>query len=275
MLNLKVVKALAKKEFLDTIRDSWTLAIACIFAIISMAISYFGLVSQGQTGLQNFEVTITSLMSLVIYLVPLIALLLGYSAISGEREQGSLAVLLSQPLTRGEVIAGKFMGLALALATATLFGFGATGLLIMWRTGTQGWVNYLYFLLSSVVLGLIFLSIGLLISVLSQKKAGAAAGAIFLWFFFTFIYDLMLLGLLMTLSKQMKVAWLAVLLFLNPGDVFRLTNLLHLENLRVTMGLINLVSPQLMNGGLMALIFAAWIIIPLVISVYAFKEQDI
>ena len=275
MLNIKAVKTIAKKEFLDSIRDSWILAVAGIFAIISIAISYFGMSSRGQTGLQNFEITITSLMSLVIYLIPLIALLLGYSAISGEREQGSLALLLSQPLTRGEVIVGKFSGLALALTSASLFGFGAAGLLIMWRVGSDGWLHYVYFLISSIALGLVFLSLGLLISVLSTKKASSAVGAIFLWFFLTFIYDLMLLGFLMVTSKKMNVGWLASLLVLNPGDVFRLANLLHLETLKVTMGLVHLVSPKFMNGGILTLIFIAWIVIPLMISVLVFREQDI
>lgn len=274
MYKIKSIKVIAKKEFTETIRNNWTPVITGVFAAISVGISYFGLVTRGETGLQSFETTIASLMSMVIYIVPLIALLMGYSAVSGEREQGSLALLLTQPVSRGEVVLGKFFGLALALTCSTLVGFGITGVLILIRVGSQGWVNYVYFLLSSLCLGLVFLSMGLLISILARKKAEAAAGAIFLWFFFTFIFDMMLLGLLIFLAKQMKVAWLTMLLFFNPGDIFRLSNLIHLENLSSMMGLANLLPPSLMNGGLIILLFILWLTMLLTASVYAFNRQS-
>ncbi|MDT3705095.1 MAG: ABC transporter permease subunit [Thermincola sp.] len=274
MYKVRSIKVIAKKEFTETLRNSWTPVITCVFAAISVGISYFGLVTRGETGLQSFETTIASLMSMVIYIVPLIALLMGYSAVSGEREQGSLALLLTQPVSRGEVVLGKFLGLALALTCSTLVGFGITGVLILFRVGSQGWVNYVYFLLSSLCLGLVFLSMGLLISILARKKAEAAAGAIFLWFFFTFIFDMMLLGLLIFLAKQMKVAWLTMLLFFNPGDIFRLSNLIHLENLSSMMGLANLLPPSLMNGGLIILLFILWLTMLLTASVYAFNRQS-
>ena len=87
-----------------------------IFALFALAIAYFGAAQQGAVGFRGIEVTIASLVSLVIYLVPLIALVLGYDAIVGEKERGSLELLLSMPITRFEILLGKFSGLAAALA---------------------------------------------------------------------------------------------------------------------------------------------------------------
>ena len=91
-------------------------------------------------GFRGIEATIASLVSLVIYLVPLIALILGYDAIVGEREEGSLDLLLSMPLTRIELLLGKFVGLACALAFSTLAGFGLAGIVLsnhqIWRRCT-------------------------------------------------------------------------------------------------------------------------------------------
>jgi Cu-processing system permease protein len=114
------VGTLAMKEFRDRIRNRWVLAVAAVFTVFSLAIAWFGGAQQGAVGLQSAEATIASLVSLVIYLIPLIALLLGFDAVVGERERGSLDLLLALPITRGELLLGKYLGLAAALTLSTL-----------------------------------------------------------------------------------------------------------------------------------------------------------
>ena len=122
MIEFGQVATLASKEFRDRLRNRWVLAVALVFAVFSLVIAYAGGAQQGTVGLRSLEFTVTSLVSLVIYLVPLIALLLGFDAIVGERERGSLDLLLAHPVTRGELLLGKYLGLALALALAMLAG---------------------------------------------------------------------------------------------------------------------------------------------------------
>ena len=92
------VRVIAAKEWRERIRNWWVLAVAVIFALFALAIAYFGSAQQGTVGFHGIDVTIASLVSLVIYLVPLIAMILGYDAIVGERERGSLELLLSMPI---------------------------------------------------------------------------------------------------------------------------------------------------------------------------------
>ncbi|MBV8156222.1 MAG: ABC transporter permease subunit, partial [Dyella sp.] len=84
------IATLAAKEFRDRIQNRWVLAVAAVFAVFSLAISYFGGAEQGTLGPRSLEFVITSQVSLAIYLIPLIALLLGFDTIVGERERGSL-----------------------------------------------------------------------------------------------------------------------------------------------------------------------------------------
>ena len=121
-MELRQIATIASKEFRDRLRNRWVLAVALVFAIFSLVIAYAGGAQQGTVGIRSIEFTITSLVSLVIYLVPLIALLLGFDAIVGERERGSLDLLLALPITRGELLIGKYLGLALALTLAMLVG---------------------------------------------------------------------------------------------------------------------------------------------------------
>ena len=125
MIQPRQVLTLAFKEFRDRLRNRWVLAVALVFAVFSLVITYAGGAQQGAVGLRSLEFTVTSLVSLVIYLVPLIALLLGFDAIVGERERGSLDLLLAYPITRSELLLGKYLGLALALALAMLAGLAA------------------------------------------------------------------------------------------------------------------------------------------------------
>jgi ABC-2 type transport system permease protein len=62
------------------------------------------------------------------FLGPLLGVLFGFDAVNGERTQGTLPRLLSQPIHRDEVILGKFVGglgvIALMLAALTVFVSG-------------------------------------------------------------------------------------------------------------------------------------------------------
>ena len=112
---LAQITTLAGKELRDRPRNRWVLAVALVFIVFSLLITYFGGAQQGLVGPRSLEYTITSLVSLVIYLIPLIALLLGFDAVVGERERGSLELLLALPVSRLELLLGKLICLAAAL----------------------------------------------------------------------------------------------------------------------------------------------------------------
>jgi Cu-processing system permease protein len=88
-IDFRQIAIVAGKEFWDRIRNRWVLAVALVFTAFALVIAYFGAAQQGAVGFRSIEVTIASLVSLVIYLIPLIALILGFDAIVGERERGS------------------------------------------------------------------------------------------------------------------------------------------------------------------------------------------
>ncbi|WP_305807161.1 ABC transporter permease subunit, partial [Stenotrophomonas sp. YIM B06876] len=180
-MELTQIFTIAAKEFRDRMRNRWVLAVALVFTVFSLVIAYFGGAQQGAVGFRSIEFTIASLVSLVIYLIPLIALLLGFDAIVGERERGSLDLLLSLPITRLELLLGKYLGLAAALTLSTLAGFGLVALLLAQKIDAAGLYHYAGFMLSSVLLGLAFLSLAVLVSVLARDRTRASGLAIALW----------------------------------------------------------------------------------------------
>ncbi len=261
---------IATKEFHDRMRNRWVLAVALVFTVFSLVIAYFGGAQQGTVGFRSIEFTIASLVSLVIYLIPLIALLLGFDAIVGERERGSLDLLLSLPITRLELLLGKYLGLAAALALSTLAGFGMVAVLLSRQMSWASMYHYFGFMLSSVLLGLAFLSLAVLLSVLARDRTRASGLAIATWFLFVLVLDLLLLGVLVGSGGRFGGESFALLL-LNPADVFRILNVFSLEDVRTLYGLATVVPPAMGSPLKMGGAMLVWIAVPLALAHWRFK----
>lgn len=271
MIQLRQVMTLAAKEFRDRLRNRWVLAVAVVFAVFSLVIAYAGGAQQGSVGLRSLEFTITSLVSLVIYLVPLIALLLGFDAIVGERERGSLDLLLAYPVTRSELLLGKYVGLAMALALAMLAGLATVGVVLVMQFGNRALFHYAGFVTSALLMGLAFLSLAVLVSVIARDRTRASGAAIILWFLFVLVFDLVLLGVLVATAGHYGGDVFPWLLLLNPTDVFRIMNVFSTEDVRSAYGLVSVVPPMLSNLGMLSAVMIGWIAIPLVIANWRFR----
>ncbi|WP_218179549.1 ABC transporter permease [Hydrogenophaga aromaticivorans] len=270
-LQWRQVQAVAAKEFRDRLRNRWVLAVAVVFTVFSLLITYFGSAAQGQIGPRSIELTIASLVSLVIYLIPLIALLLGFDAIVGERERGSLDLLLALPITRLELLLGKYLGLAGALTLSTVSGFALVALLLYQRFSWAGLYHYAGFVLSSVLLGLAFLSLAVLLSVLARDRTRASGQAIALWFALVLVFDLLLLGLLVATGGQFGGESVAYLLLLNPADIFRILNVFSLDDVQRLYGLASILPPALSQVGWLSSAMLAWIVAPLALASWRFR----
>ncbi len=264
------VCVIATKEFRDRIRNRWVVAVAIIFALFALAIAYFGASQQGEVGFRSIDVTVASLVSLVIYLLPLIALILGYDAIVGERERGSLELMLSMPITRFEVLLGKYLGLSGALASSTVLGFGAGLLPLAVQLSRSDLFHYAGFVGSAILMGLAFLSMSMLVSVLAQDRVRASGVAIALWFFFVLIFDLLLMGALVASNGRLGSGMFAALLMLNPADVFRLMNIFSSEQVQTMYGLATVMPERLTDPKVLLAIMLGWIVVPFYLAHWRF-----
>lgn len=271
-MELKPVLTLAGKEFRDRIRNRWVLAVSLIFTVFALVIAYFGGAQQGDVGFRSIEFVIASLVSLVIYLIPLIALILGFDAIVGERERGSLDLLLSMPVTRFELLLGKYLGLAGALILPTLLGFGLVAVVLLPHLTVSALYHYLGFMISSMLLGLSFLSLGVMVSVLAGDRTRASGLAIALWFLFVLVFDLLLLGALVLTGDSDTGNLFPCLLLFNPTDVFRVLNIFSLDDVRNLYGLATIFPPALANPSLLGSVMLVWILLPLGLAHWRFRR---
>jgi len=270
-IDSRQIAVIAGKEFRDRLRNRWVLAVVVIFTLFALVIAYFGAAQQGAIGVRGARVTIANLVSLVIYLVPLISLMLGYDTIVGEREKGTLELLLSMPMTRLELILGKFLGLALALSVSTLAGFGLAGVVLSWQMGWAASYHYAGFTLSALLMGTAFLSMAVAVSVVASDRVRASGIAIGLWFFYVLVFDLLLLGLLVATDGKIDANLFPLALFLNPADIFRILNVFGMDDVRALYGFATVYPETLANPWLLGCAMVCWILAPLAIAVWRFK----
>lgn len=274
-MKVRILSILVRKELRDALRNRWFLLYAASFAALALAFSSAALLGSGQTGLANFGRTSASLINLVLLVVPLMGLTAGAQALVGERERGTLAYLLAQPISRSEVFLGKFLGQALALAGALLAGFGLSALLLVSRGGV-GQVGVLAALVAlALLLGTATLSIGMLVSALSRASSAALGASIFLWLLLAFGVDMALMGA--AAASGLGIGTIFSVTLANPLSVFRLAAVLSMRSSLEILGPAGLYAART-YGALMLPVFiavlAAWCVGPLAGAMYVFGRRD-
>jgi len=276
-MDLHTIGAIAGQELRVNTRNKWTLSFAGIFAALALAISYFGMVTASTVGFQGFTRTSASLLNLVLYLVPMVSLIM--SAVSFTGERGASELLFSQPVTRAEILTGKICGLFLAVAAATCFGFGLAGCIIAANTGAEGSMAFLVFAGFALLLALIFLVLGALAAALCGSKAKAFGHALFAWFFFVLLYDLLVIGVTFVLKEHTANRFLFLSLFGNPVDMARVGSLMALGDPSI-FGAAGAALVKFLGGqaNAMLMILAGlglWVAVPLISAVRVLNRQNL
>lgn len=267
--------AVALKEFQDGLRNRWFISITLIFAVLSVGLSYYGAAASGQSGSVSLSSTIASLSSLAVFLIPLIALLLSYDSFVGEQESGTLLLLLTYPLSKVQLLIGKFLGQGGIITLATVLGFGSAALLLGMQTDFASVLPpFGLFILTATLLGLAFISIAYVISLAVNEKSKAAGISLLVWFFFVLVFDLALLALLVGTESGLSQDMLVNTMMLNPADIFRLINLAALDTADVN-GVLSVAINSSQSVTSLLLLMLTWIVTPLVIASFVFKFKKI
>jgi ABC-type transport system involved in multi-copper enzyme maturation permease subunit len=122
---------------------------------------------------------------IVTVLVSLIALLLSYDAVCGEKEDGTLKLMLANGLARSRILLAKFAGGTMTILVPFLVSLGAGMLIILARPGIS-WTGADWGALALIVAGAavyisVFYLIGLLISSVHKTSASSIMTSLFVW----------------------------------------------------------------------------------------------
>ena len=136
-----------------------------------------------------------SFVSFLSFLVPLMAIGLGFDAVTSEHNRRTLSRLLSQPIYRDALLFGKFLAglvtLSISLITLWLLVIGLGLFLIGIPPGSEEIARSVVFLLVTIVYAGVWLALALLFSILFRSAATAALVTLGLWLLVTFIWPVL------------------------------------------------------------------------------------
>jgi ABC-2 type transport system permease protein len=133
-----------------------------------------------------------SFVSFLAFLVPLVAIGLGFDAINGEHNRRTLSRILAQPIYRDALLFGKFLAglatLSISLVALWLLVIGLGLVLIGIPPGAEEIARSFVFLLVTIIYAGVWLALAMLFSVLFRSAATAALVTLGLWLFLTVIW---------------------------------------------------------------------------------------
>lgn len=213
---------------------------------------------------------IMSLMNIVLLAIPLVSIV--FTTIHFYNSYEFIELMLAQPVNRKVIYLSEYVSVALSLSFAYLIGVGLPMIFYGFSPGS------LTLLITGLMLTLVFVSLAFLASVLTRDKAKAIGLALLFWFYFSLIYDGLLLWIIYTFSDYpLEKVTLALVAF-NPIDLARIMMLLKLD-ISALMGYTGAFY-QNFFGSAWGTIFSAgilllWIMLPLISATRIFIKKDL
>lgn len=257
MVTLKVLKYV----LYDVLRSRMVLAYALLLFVFSYALFYLE---------SDPSKSVLSLLNIVLLLVPLVSIIFGTIHFYNSRE--FIEMLLAQPMSRRSLFFSEFLGLALSLTLALVFGIGIPAITF----GVSA--TSLFLILVGVLLTFVFVAIAIWSAVVTNDKARGIGVSLLLWFYFTILYDGIILLVLFYFSDYPMEKVMMILSAMNPVDLGRISVLLRLD-VSALMGYTGAVFQKFLgsiSGTVTALaLLVLWSLLPLWFGNRYFRRKDL
>ncbi len=219
---------------------------------------------------ENNGKAMLSLLNIVLIVVPLISMI--FATIHYYNSYEFIELMLAQPMSRTKILLSEYSGVALSLVTAFLIGVGIP--VVVFSPDATGFAM----IFAGTLLTLVFTSIAFWASVKAKDKARGIGFALLLWFYFSLIYDGLILLILFSFSDYPLEKLTLVLSALNPIDLGRIFIMLKMD-VSALMGYTGALYQDFF-GSVAGILFAIavmllWTIVPLVSAIHTFKKKDL
>ena len=213
---------------------------------------------------------VLSLLNIVLMVVPLVSVV--FTTIHFFNSYEFIELMLAQPVHRKFIFLGEYLSVAVSLCAAYAVGVGLPCLLFR---ANQNAVTLIF---TGVILTMVFVSMAFLSSVLTRDKAKAIGIALLFWFYFSLLYDGLLLWVVYTFSDYPLERVTLALIALNPVDLARIIMLLQLD-ISALMGYTGAFYKEFFgsNTGMLfsTSMLMLWIILPIWGALRIFERKDL
>lgn len=290
----------ARKDFEDTIR-SWMLwsILGVFIALMVIITAGANAGSEGAPEFAEFVNFFTTLGGEL--LIPLTALIVGYLAITGERESGSLRILFGLSHDRRDVMVGKLTsrtGVMIIAAIVTCITAGVMGVVLGSDVPTDTFLAFSGF---TILLALAFTGIAVGVSARSATRVRSMGGVIASYVLFVVLWQPLIAGIHYLVYGELAgleaPEWYLFLKLLNPIEAYRQAMMLLIdetvfglfgwefmvEDLGAEAGTVELVLSNRVAGELpiylsewaILAVFLFWFTVPLLLGYRSFSRADL
>jgi len=211
-----------------------------------------------------------SLLNIVLIVLPLVSLV--FTTIHYYNSYEFIELMSSQPMSRTRILLSEYAGVSISLLSAFLIGVGVP--VLLFAADATGYA----LLFTGCCLTMVFTSIAFLASVIARDKARGIGFALLLWFYFTLIYDGLVLLILFSFSDYPLEKLTLLLSAFNPVDLGRIFIMLKMD-VSALMGYTGALYKDFFGSGTGILftagIMLTWIMVPLWLAVRKFMRKDL
>jgi ABC-type transport system involved in multi-copper enzyme maturation permease subunit len=169
---------------------------------------------------KGFYVLLINLFDTIIYFIPILCLFIGAFSIFQEKEQKTLIMLLTKKDNFMSFLLKKSLGLYVVVLVPLLVWFFLYLLLLKFNFQLDI-KSYFIFVAAILILSVTFLQIGAAIGSFSRSRMQIIGYTIFVWFYFFFLHDFILLSFLSDVTYE-SVKLFSSMYFLNPLQSVRM-----------------------------------------------------
>lgn len=213
---------------------------------------------------------IMSLMNILLIVVPLVSVI--FTTIHFYNSYEFIEMMLAQPINRRTIFMAEYIAVSFSLVITFVLGLSIP--MIIFGAGGIG----ITLLVSGSILTLVFTSLAFGGAVLTRDKAKAIGVGLLVWFYFTLIYDAIVLWIVYTFSDYPLDTVTMFLISLNPVDLARILMVLKLD-ISALMGYTGAFYRDFLgsNAGFLisTAILAFWALIPAWAALIVFRKKDL
>lgn len=163
----------------------------------------------------SFRSGLISVFQVSLYFLPLIALIYGAFSMNIEKNQQTLSILMVRGMSISKFVWTKFYSIFSVFLPTILFAYFLAMIPAKFVFGSIAMKEFSFFVLSMVLLSMIFVSIGLFIGAWFNEKVKVIGASLVVWLGLIYLFDLILMYWLPYVSLNNVLAF-SLVYFLSP-----------------------------------------------------------